>query len=360
MKNTILIIVGIVAICGVVVWAIQSEGEKLRDEMKETTDTSIRESVGEAADKVSGDVTGDMAGEARKKSTELFGKAVDQVGVLIDGTSGKTTDAENSSQQKTDSAEKLDPVGLLGDAIKLGQETIKSADQFGQQLLGLSAKEENHFGAAIHQKVRSQLKISSRSVETRRLQRLAQPLLNKTTREGISYRFFIVEDKMINAFAHLGGYVYVTRGLLDVVGDDDHLQFVLGHEIAHVELKHVHSATYAARASEVAGQAGEIIVTLAYKAISAGYSEQAELESDSWSLRQILKSGGSREKCIELVQLIGEHTAPASEETGAKKPAQAETTADKVAGKVAEEIHNHFRTHPPTEERIENLRTLKP
>jgi predicted Zn-dependent protease len=55
---------------------------------------------------------------------------------------------------------------------------------------------------------------------------------------GFDYRFAIVDDTAPNAFALPGGYIYVSRGLLALSNSEEELAGVLGHEIAHVALRH--------------------------------------------------------------------------------------------------------------------------
>ena len=49
-----------------------------------------------------------------------------------------------------------------------------------------------------------------------------------------------MESAEVNAFSHPGGYVYVNRGLFDLIGEDEDyaLQFAVGNEMAHVDLQH--------------------------------------------------------------------------------------------------------------------------
>jgi predicted Zn-dependent protease len=53
-----------------------------------------------------------------------------------------------------------------------------------------------------------------------------------------AYRFFLVRDDSVNAFALPGGYIGINRGLIRIARTQHQLASVIGHEIAHVELRH--------------------------------------------------------------------------------------------------------------------------
>lgn len=52
------------------------------------------------------------------------------------------------------------------------------------------------------------------------------------------YRFFIVRDDAVNAFALPGGYIGINRGLIRYARTQHQLASVMAHEIAHVRLMH--------------------------------------------------------------------------------------------------------------------------
>ncbi len=58
------------------------------------------------------------------------------------------------------------------------------------------------------------------------------------SRSALQWKFGVLDDDTINAFAAPGGYVFITRGLLDVLESEAELAGVLAHEIQHVEHKH--------------------------------------------------------------------------------------------------------------------------
>lgn len=55
---------------------------------------------------------------------------------------------------------------------------------------------------------------------------------------GLPWKFTVLDDAIVNAFAMPGGYIYVTRGLLAHMQSEAQLAGVLGHEIGHVTARH--------------------------------------------------------------------------------------------------------------------------
>ena len=59
-----------------------------------------------------------------------------------------------------------------------------------------------------------------------------------SSRTDITCRFMVLESDTANAYTLPGGYIMVTRGLLDAVDSDDELASVLAHEVGHVAKRH--------------------------------------------------------------------------------------------------------------------------
>ena len=53
------------------------------------------------------------------------------------------------------------------------------------------------------------------------------------------YNIYIIKSDKVNAFATIGGNIYVYTGLLDFVENNDELAFIIAHEIAHIDEEHV-------------------------------------------------------------------------------------------------------------------------
>ena len=56
--------------------------------------------------------------------------------------------------------------------------------------------------------------------------------------EPVSYRFYVINDPIPNAFAFPNGMIFIHTGLLEIIENEAQLAIVLGHEIAHVTHEH--------------------------------------------------------------------------------------------------------------------------
>jgi predicted Zn-dependent protease len=107
------------------------------------------------------------------------------------------------------------------------------------------------------------------------------------------FQFLAVHAAEVNAFALPGGYVFVTRSLLELCeGSHDELAFVLGHEMGHVVHRHAIDRMMTdsflrgvlgrlpVGGGLVRAQVGALLTTL----VQRGYSRQQELEADAAGL----------------------------------------------------------------------------
>src|SRR5262249_45670580 len=104
----------------------------------------------------------------------------------------------------------------------------------------LSAADEQKLGAQLHDVIVQLNPVAEDGQLQQRVEEAAKPFLARLNHKEIRYHFVVLQSGEVNAFSHPGGYVYVSRGLFDLVGEDEDyaLQFALGNEIAHVDLRH--------------------------------------------------------------------------------------------------------------------------
>lgn len=124
---------------------------------------------------------------------------------------------------------------------------------------------------------------------------LGQRLAEKAPGYKFPYTFKVVREKSINAFALPGGPIYVHTGLMEAANEAE-LAGVMGHEIAHVVMRH--STRQASRQMKTqlplailsgvlgvavggwAGALGQMGISLTANGVIMKYSREAEIEAD--------------------------------------------------------------------------------
>jgi predicted Zn-dependent protease len=78
--------------------------------------------------------------------------------------------------------------------------------------------------------------------------------------QDIPYSYTVLQnDKVLNAFAAPGGPIFVTTKLVSTTKNDAELAYVLGHETAHIDRRHiVEQVEKQQKAGLIAGIAGAI------------------------------------------------------------------------------------------------------
>lgn len=111
------------------------------------------------------------------------------------------------------------------------QIVIKIADQVPVSL-------EQKVGDQLFTAVTQGNKILHDSILSAQLNQVVKPLVNVVPHDQFQFKFFIVEDTVVNAFALPGGNVVINSGLIQKADSWDEIMGVVGHEMAHVTLRH--------------------------------------------------------------------------------------------------------------------------
>jgi predicted Zn-dependent protease len=67
---------------------------------------------------------------------------------------------------------------------------------------------------------------------------LGLKLASTSERPKLPWKYQVIDDPVVNAFALPGGFVYVTRGILAHLNNEAEFVGVLGHETGHVTAEH--------------------------------------------------------------------------------------------------------------------------
>ena len=103
----------------------------------------------------------------------------------------------------------------------------------------VSESQEVSIGRQSHPEIIKQFGVYDEKPELNRLvDRIGRELAAASERPNLPWTFTVLDTPMVNAMALPGGYIYVTRGMLERINSEDELAGVLGHEIAHVTARH--------------------------------------------------------------------------------------------------------------------------
>jgi len=169
---------------------------------------------------------------------------------------------------------------------------------------------------------------------------LGERLIAKAKLEpDFTLAFYLLDEDVPNAFATLGGHVFVTTGLLQAVSSENALAMVVAHEIAHIRYRHpiqtltrgaLISIVYSALmggggsvdAKSLLGQAGLIT--------SLSFNRDMEEDADKFAITTVLNEYGHLEGAEEFfVKMLEKSDQP--------------------------EWFSFFQTHPHTQARMSNI-----
>jgi beta-barrel assembly-enhancing protease len=166
------------------------------------------------------------------------------------------------------------------------------------QLSSISDSQEIKLGQQINQQLirRNEIRILNNPSLNAYLNQIGQKLAKTSARSNIPYRFQIVNDKQVNAFATMGGYVYINRGLMLEADNEAELASVLAHEIGHIVERHsldqMREAAISQGLLSAAGLDQDTFVNIGVQlAVSLPNSRQDEYEADERGLANLKKAG---------------------------------------------------------------------
>lgn len=108
----------------------------------------------------------------------------------------------------------------------------------GEATREIGEPEEIRIGAELASTLLGAAPLKNDASEQRYVNLVGRYLAAQTERPDLPWRFGVIDNANINAFAAPGGYVFVTSGLMQQIKSEAELAGVLAHEIAHVLKKH--------------------------------------------------------------------------------------------------------------------------
>lgn len=206
----------------------------------------------------------------------------------------------------------LASVGVLGAA---GLVSACTENGLGRDTLNIISDEQMEAAAA---QAWAELKATapiSRNASANRIVRQVGGRIVGVSGVGGSPEFIVIDDDSPNAFVLPGARVAVHTGMFAVANTSDMLAAVLGHEIAHVTLKHANErasqqglANLAIGAVTGGGQNADLAKILGIGAtvgVLLPYGRTQELESDRLGVRYSHRAGYDPRAALTLWDRMG-------------------------------------------------------
>ena len=197
---------------------------------------------------------------------------------------------------KDNPLEALQSLGRISEAaIKAGRE--------------ITEEQEIYLGRSVSARLLSQYKLYNNSQLYKYVNMVGSTVAMVSDRPDLHFHFAILDTAEVNAFAAPGGYIFITRGMVKSMKNEDELAAILAHEIGHVCARHslqsiksdmwkrvaVITAQETARHSgvnpellDLFGKATDKVVgTL----VTVGYSQPMEFEADRLGQEYATRAG---------------------------------------------------------------------
>lgn len=166
------------------------------------------------------------------------------------------------------------------------------------QLTTISPQQEVALGRQINQGLleSGKIKLSKDAKINQYVQEIGQRLAATSDRPDLPYTFQVVRDNSINAFATMGGFVYLHTGLIKTADNEAELASVIAHEIGHIVGRHsITQLRNTALAQGLLSAAGLDTKTWVQLGVNLTYnlpnSRKDELEADRLGLNNLAEAG---------------------------------------------------------------------
>ena len=124
----------------------------------------------------------------------------------------------------------------------------------------------------------------------------------------------IDDDKLVNAFAAPGGFIFISTGMLNFLESEDELAFVLAHEIGHIELDHGLNAVIQKTSGDLFKKgAGGMGVSDSFFGgmidfAENGYSKDLEMEADGRGAILAVRAGYDVNAALNVIKKFEKKT----------------------------------------------------
>jgi Zn-dependent protease with chaperone function len=278
---------------------------------------------------------------------------------------GKTKPAgKNAPPAKTKPAEKNAPLVLPpeepAELPKASRDAVMKAWNSpamtkSWDLSKLTPDDEDRLGEQLNALVVASTPTVEGGTMPRRLREAAEPIAALGQRKGDGYKFVVLDTESVNAFSHPGGYVYLTRGMMDWVGEEqDHvLEFILAHEIAHIDMRHAIKCLQDPKVENLVDGQKKKYGTLQkffLLIFPLGYLKEQDAEADRWAFERMKGLDRTKREGLAFLRKLETYSEANEFANGRGKPVK--------LGPDASPVDNHLRAHSAPYDRLKALEKL--
>lgn len=174
----------------------------------------------------------------------------------------------------------------------------------------ISKEDEIRLGRDFATQIAQLMPLDTDPVMTSRVKRIGERLVNALPETPYPFEFHLIDLPEVNAFAVPGGFIYVYRGLAQLIPSEDALAFVMGHEIIHVIRRH--STRQFERSLMwnlpfsllLQGPTLGTLAGVASLLIQLHYSRSDERQADTMGLEVMVSAGYDPAGAVEAMQLL--------------------------------------------------------
>jgi beta-barrel assembly-enhancing protease len=177
------------------------------------------------------------------------------------------------------------------------------------EVSNISDGEEVKLGGQINRNILTQVKLSRNREANDLVKSIGTELVSQSDRPNIPYKFQVVEDSDINAFATMGGFVYINTGTIAAADNRAQLASVIAHEMGHISGKHAleqikQQAITQGIVSLVGADRNEFVNLGTELALRLPNSREAEFDADRRGLGNLYRSGYAVQAMPDFMQKL--------------------------------------------------------
>lgn len=142
---------------------------------------------------------------------------------------------------------------------------------------------------------------------------VGQKIARVSHKPNLEYHFVALEDKSVNALALPGGYIFITRGMLEKLNTEAQLAGILAHEVVHVVARDTANVMsnqigidllLSVVTSEKTPKSVLLTTSLTRQILSLKYSRTDEKWADLGGVNYLVKAGYNPYGMVETMKML--------------------------------------------------------